>query len=158
MHTHTHIRAASSQVESSAWDGRLAIVVAGDIAVYAAGPARPTGGAGVVAMLIGPDAPLVLEPGMRASHMEDAYDFYKPDLGSEYAATTDAACAIWAFLWPFGCRVPSRSQRPNRPDALTDGLALSSIVVSASGMLSRFVCFRYRSYPRVDGKLSIKCR
>ncbi len=34
-------------VESSAWDGRYAIAVAGDIAVYEKGPARPTGGAGV---------------------------------------------------------------------------------------------------------------
>lgn len=30
-------------IESSSWDGRLALVVAGDIAVYASGPARPTG-------------------------------------------------------------------------------------------------------------------
>lgn len=40
-------------------------MVCGDIAVYEAGPARPTGGCGAVAMLIGPDAPLVLEPGLR---------------------------------------------------------------------------------------------
>lgn len=31
-------------VESSDWDGRLALVVAADIAEYAKGPARPTGG------------------------------------------------------------------------------------------------------------------
>lgn len=67
-------------VESSAWDGRYAVAVAGDIAVYEPGPARPTGGAGVVAMLIGPDAPISVEPGLRASYMEDAYDFYKPNL------------------------------------------------------------------------------
>ncbi|XP_035698776.1 hydroxymethylglutaryl-CoA synthase, cytoplasmic-like [Branchiostoma floridae] len=48
-------------VESSAWDGRYALAVAGDIAVYATGNARPTGGAGAVAMLIGPNAPLVIE-------------------------------------------------------------------------------------------------
>ena len=50
-------------VESSAWDGRLALAVCGDIAVYAAGAARPSGGAGAVAMLIGPNAPLVLDRG-----------------------------------------------------------------------------------------------
>lgn len=55
---------ALSWVESSAWDGRLAIVVAADIAVYASGSARPTGGAGAMAMLVGPNAPLVIEPGM----------------------------------------------------------------------------------------------
>ena len=43
--------------------GRLAIVVAADIAVYAVGSARSTGGAGAVAMLVGPDAPLVMERG-----------------------------------------------------------------------------------------------
>ena len=75
---------AVNWVESSGWDGRDAIVVAGDIALYAKGNARPTGGAGVVAMLIGPNAPLVLEPGLRATYMQHAYDFYKPDLTSEY--------------------------------------------------------------------------
>lgn len=71
-------------VESSAWDGRDAVVVAGDIALYKKGNARPTGGAGCVAMLIGPDAPLVFEPGLRGSYITHAYDFYKPDLTSEY--------------------------------------------------------------------------
>ncbi|KAJ3496401.1 hypothetical protein NLG97_g2682 [Lecanicillium saksenae] len=71
-------------VESSAWDGRDAIVVCGDIALYAKGAARPTGGAGVVAMLVGPNAPVVAEPGLRGTYMQHAYDFYKPDLTSEY--------------------------------------------------------------------------
>ncbi len=34
--------------DSSSWDGRYAIVVAADIAVYADGPARPSGGCGAV--------------------------------------------------------------------------------------------------------------
>lgn len=75
---------AVNWVESSAWDGRDAIVVAGDIALYAKGAARPTGGAGAVAMLIGPNAEVALEPGKRGSYMNHAYDFYKPDLTSEY--------------------------------------------------------------------------
>ncbi|KAK7205521.1 hydroxymethylglutaryl-coenzyme A synthase C terminal-domain-containing protein [Myxozyma melibiosi] len=70
-------------IESSSWDGRDAIVVAGDIALYAKGAARPTGGAGAVAMLIGPDAPIVLDP-VHGSFMQHAYDFYKPDFTSEY--------------------------------------------------------------------------
>ncbi|CAD0095841.1 unnamed protein product [Aureobasidium vineae] len=61
---------AINWVESSAWDGRLAIVVAGDIALYKKGAARPTGGAGC--------------PGHRGSYITHAYDFYKPDLTSEY--------------------------------------------------------------------------
>ncbi|XP_044295314.1 hydroxymethylglutaryl-CoA synthase, mitochondrial isoform X2 [Varanus komodoensis] len=75
---------AADWVESSSWDGRYAVVVCGDIAVYATGNARPTGGAGAVAMLVGPDAPLALERGLRGTHMEHVYDFYKPDLASEY--------------------------------------------------------------------------
>ncbi|KAL9096675.1 MAG: hypothetical protein Q9165_001163 [Trypethelium subeluteriae] len=71
-------------MDSSYWDGRNAIVVAGDIALYKKGNARPTGGAGCVAMLIGPDAPIVVEPGLRGSYIVHAYDFYKPDLTSEY--------------------------------------------------------------------------
>lgn len=74
---------AVNWVESSSWDGRDAIVVAGDIAIYSKGAARPTGGVGSVAMLIGPDAPLVFDS-VRGSHMEHAYDFYKPDFTSEY--------------------------------------------------------------------------
>ncbi|XP_064477467.1 hydroxymethylglutaryl-CoA synthase 1-like isoform X2 [Ornithodoros turicata] len=75
---------AAAWVESSAWDGRYALVIAADIAVYATGAARPTGGAGAIAMLVGPNAALVLERGVRASHMCHVYDFYKPDLQSEY--------------------------------------------------------------------------
>lgn len=75
---------AINWVESSAWDGRNAIVCTGDIALYKKGNARPTGGAGCVAMLVGPDAPLAFEPGKRGTYMQHAYDFYKPDLTSEY--------------------------------------------------------------------------
>ncbi|XP_030538242.2 hydroxymethylglutaryl-CoA synthase-like [Rhodamnia argentea] len=71
-------------VESSSWDGRNGLVVCTDSAVYAEGPARPTGGAAAIAMLIGPDAPVVFESKFRGSHMSHAYDFYKPNLASEY--------------------------------------------------------------------------
>lgn len=74
---------AVNWIESTSWDGRYALVVAGDIAIYAAGGARPVGGAGAVAMLIGPNAPLVLEP-VHGTHMAHVYDFYKPRLSSEY--------------------------------------------------------------------------
>ncbi|KAF0853033.1 mitochondrial ketone body formation hydroxymethylglutaryl-CoA synthase [Andalucia godoyi] len=84
-------------VESSAWDGRFALCVAGDIAVYAEGNARPTGGCGAVAMLIGPDAPVVLESANRFSHMEHTYDFYKPNLSSEYP-TVDGKMSLGCYL------------------------------------------------------------
>ena len=75
---------ACAWVESSAWDGRYAVVVCGDIAVYEPGPARPSGGCGAVALLVGPGAPLALEPA-RATHAMDVWDFYKPH-HSEFAA------------------------------------------------------------------------
>ncbi|KAK2985068.1 hypothetical protein RJ640_022946 [Escallonia rubra] len=71
-------------VESSSWDGRYGLVVCTDSAVYAEGPARPTGGAAAIAMLVGPDAPIAFESRLRGSHMSHAYDFYKPNLASEY--------------------------------------------------------------------------
>ena len=75
---------AINWVESSSYDGRLAIVVIADIAVYAAGNARCTGGAGAIALAIAPDAPLVFDSGLRTAHMAHVYDFYKPDMSSEY--------------------------------------------------------------------------
>jgi len=86
-----------SWVESSYWDGRYAIAVAADIAVYAKGAARPTGGAGAVAMLIGPNASLVFERGLRATHTQHAYDFYKPNMASEYA-TVDGKLSVQCYL------------------------------------------------------------
>lgn len=88
---------AVSWVESSAWDGRLALVVAADNAVYAAGSARPTGGAGAVAMIVGPEAPLVFDRGLRATCMRHVYDFYKPDLRSEYPVV-DSKLSIQSYL------------------------------------------------------------
>lgn len=41
----------------------MALVVAADIAVYGDKSARPTGGAGAVAILLGPNAPLVIDFG-----------------------------------------------------------------------------------------------
>eukprot|EP00887_Chlorella_sp_A99_P005543 scaffold1.g5543.t1 len=72
------VQNAVNWVESRAWDGRYAVVVMSDVSVYDAGPARPTSGAGAVALLVGPDAPLALERGLSATHMQHAYDFYKP--------------------------------------------------------------------------------
>uniref|UniRef100_A0A2K5DM69 Hydroxymethylglutaryl-CoA synthase n=1 Tax=Aotus nancymaae TaxID=37293 RepID=A0A2K5DM69_AOTNA len=88
---------AANWMESSSWDGRYAMVVCGDIAVYPNGNARPTGGAGAVAMLIGPKAPLALEQGLRGTHMENVYDFYKPNLASEYPVV-DGKLSIQCYL------------------------------------------------------------
>nr|MBE5725924.1 HMG coenzyme A synthase [Cucujiformia] len=84
-------------IESSYWNGKYALVVAADIAVYAKGSARPTGGAGAVAMLIGANAPLTFDRGLRSVHMRHVYDFYKPDLTSEYPKV-DSKLSIECYL------------------------------------------------------------
>jgi hydroxymethylglutaryl-CoA synthase len=60
------------------------------VAVYEEGPARPTGGVGAIALLISNQPKIELSP-IRASYIDDQYDFYKPipsniyiNLGSEY--------------------------------------------------------------------------
>jgi hydroxymethylglutaryl-CoA synthase len=73
------------------------LVVAADVAVYEKGPARPTGGCGCAAMLIGPNAPLVFERGLRSAHMEHVYDFYKPLPTSEYP-TVDGKLSVSCYL------------------------------------------------------------
>jgi 3-hydroxy-3-methylglutaryl CoA synthase len=76
---------ALAWVESDAWDGRYAIVVAADVASYDRGPARPTSGCGAVAVLVGRDAPLAMaDPSERASHAAHVWDFFKPDHAVEY--------------------------------------------------------------------------
>lgn len=73
------VQNAVNWIESRSWDGRYAVVVMSDVSVYARGPARPTSGAGAVALLLGPNAPLAFERGLSATYMTNAYDFYKPD-------------------------------------------------------------------------------
>jgi hydroxymethylglutaryl-CoA synthase len=75
---------AVNWVESRSWDGRDAIVVTSDIAIYNQHASRPTGGAGAVAMLVGPNAPLALDPTLRGIYMTNTFDFYKPDMKVEY--------------------------------------------------------------------------
>ncbi|GKZ35762.1 hypothetical protein AbraIFM66950_006516 [Aspergillus brasiliensis] len=75
---------AINWVESRSWDGRDAIVVASDIALYKETSTRPTGGAGCVAMLVGPNALLSLDHSIRGVYMTHTYDFYKPDLKAEF--------------------------------------------------------------------------
>lgn len=84
-------------VNGADWDGRYAVVVCGDIAVYAKGVARPTGGAGAIAMLVGPNAPLVIDRGVRTHFMKHAYDFYKPDPRSEYP-TVNGALSVNCYM------------------------------------------------------------
>lgn len=78
------------------------------------GPARATCGCAAVAMLVGPNAPLVIESGtlpqalmclcvmcatagLRGSHFEHVFDFFKPDLASNYPVV-DGPLSISCYL------------------------------------------------------------
>lgn len=71
-------------------------MVSTDIAVYPKGSARPTGGAGCIAMLIGPNAPVVFD-NVRSTYMDHTYDFYKPNPHVEYP-TVDGHQSIEIYL------------------------------------------------------------
>ena len=81
---------------SKYYDKKYAIVICGDIASYAKGPARPTGGAGTMAILLGLGGSLLLEK-IRASYMKNVYDFYKPNPSSEYP-TVDGHHSLDCYL------------------------------------------------------------
>lgn len=83
-------------VESNSWDGRYALMVCGDIAIYAEGSARPVGGAGAVAVLVGPDAPLVFEP-THGNAQGNWWDFFKPELASEYPSV-DGPLTLHSYI------------------------------------------------------------
>eukprot|EP00835_Amoeboradix_gromovi_P002231 NODE_122_length_18870_cov_0.236908.p2 type:complete len:445 gc:universal NODE_122_length_18870_cov_0.236908:7162-8496(+) len=59
------------------WNGKYALVVTSDIAIYNGTP-NATGGAGAVCMLIGPNAPLLINP-VYCNFIQHAYDFFKPN-------------------------------------------------------------------------------
>ena len=81
---------------SPSWDGRYGIVVASDVAVYEDGPARPTGGAGAVALLISNKPKISFSP-IRATYIDHQYDFYKPIPSSEYPIV-DGKLSIESYL------------------------------------------------------------
>lgn len=90
-------------ISSPYWDGRYGIVVAADLAVYEDGPARCTGGAGAIAILIGPNGKITFNK-ERSTYADHAYDFYKPIpskksliIGSEYP-TVDGKVSIDCYL------------------------------------------------------------
>mmetsp|Transcript_10824 Transcript_10824/g.16500 ORF Transcript_10824/g.16500 Transcript_10824/m.16500 type:complete len:1124 (+) Transcript_10824:47-3418(+) len=120
---------AFTWVESDAWDGRYAIVVAVDIATYARGPARPTCGAGAVAVLVGRNAPLALvDPRERATHASNVYDFFKPDHSVEYPVVDGALSQVCYYRALEDCY----SKFCNKLDAL-NGVDQSSQGASKDG-------------------------
>jgi hydroxymethylglutaryl-CoA synthase len=108
---------ALNWVDSASYDGRYAIVVAADIAVYAEGPARPTSGCGAVAMLIGRDAPLPIDLVTRASYACNQWDFFKPDPHSEYPVVNgkySQSCYLMAFDSCYRKYIERQKTRRNR--------------------------------------------
>ncbi|KAA1473821.1 hydroxymethylglutaryl-CoA synthase [Dentipellis sp. KUC8613] len=111
---------AVNWIESRSWDGRNAIVFAGDIAVYAEGAARPAGGAGACAILVGPDAPVVFEP-IHGTYMANVYDFYKPNLESEYPVV-DGPLSVSTYITAIdGAYSAFRSKVASAHKALSKG-------------------------------------
>ncbi|KAH7326960.1 hydroxymethylglutaryl-CoA synthase [Rhizoctonia solani] len=88
---------AVNWIESRSWDGRNAIVFAGDIAVYAPGNARAVGGAGHVLCSLARMPQSWLNVPVHGTYMANCYDFYKPDLSSEYPFV-DGQGSIIAYL------------------------------------------------------------
>ncbi|CAI2355454.1 unnamed protein product [Caenorhabditis sp. 36 PRJEB53466] len=80
-------------------DNKNAIVVIADIAIYEAGPARCTGGAGAIAFLICPDAPIPIDRQFAACHMKNTWDFFKPitATASEYPVV-DGSLSLASYL------------------------------------------------------------
>ena len=81
---------------SKYYDEKYAIVICGDVACYAKGNARPTGGCGTIGVLLGKGGSLLLE-NIRASFMKNTYDFYKPNPVSEYP-TVDGHYSLDCYL------------------------------------------------------------
>ncbi|KAL9644241.1 hypothetical protein ABK040_005702 [Willaertia magna] len=110
----------NSEHQTNKKQDNYAIVVAVDIAQYDKGPARPTGGAGAVAMLLGKDAPIAFSNyNLKAFHMEHAYDFYKPKATS-YFPTVDGAFSNVCYLRSLDVCFERLRQRHDVPISTVD--------------------------------------
>mmetsp|Transcript_2573 Transcript_2573/g.2901 ORF Transcript_2573/g.2901 Transcript_2573/m.2901 type:complete len:685 (+) Transcript_2573:84-2138(+) len=113
---------AFTWVESDGWDGRYAIVVAADIATYARGSARPTCGAGAVAVLVGRDAPIAFaDPRLKATHASNVWDFYKSDHNVEYPTVDGALSQVCYYRALEDCytRFADKMDLYNTDDTMT---------------------------------------
>ena len=86
-------------MQSEAWDGRLGLVVASDVACYSPEHHFATSAA-AVALLIAPGARLVIERN-RSSCMQDVYDFYKPVSDLRPFAHLDGPWSVECYLNSF---------------------------------------------------------
>ena len=125
--------------------------------MYEEGPARPTGGAGTLAILLGPNAPLVMESGVRSTHCLDVYDFYKPH-HSEYvfeSSRADVARMRYMSISSFEHGVWSIGEQFNFLifDCRCELLSALTYAHSRTRTLY-FITHHFNRYAVVDGKLS----
>jgi len=118
-------------MQGESWDGRN--VMCGDIAIYKEGSARPVGGMGACAMLIGPDAPLVMEReslqassvcgasadenggvAVHGTYIANTWDFHKPNLSVEYVSIFHRSLLTAWFFTLSHLTPPSARMRPSR--------------------------------------------
>ncbi|VDN07917.1 unnamed protein product [Thelazia callipaeda] len=132
---------------------RYAITVMADIALYDAGPARCTGGVGAFAALIGPNAIVSFDRGLRGVYMADIYDFYKPNqpVVSEYPIV-EGQTSIQAYFTALHQTYELYCQKSNRLrhegvdiskfDALFFHCPFTRLVKKAFGLLA-FLDFKH---------------
>jgi hydroxymethylglutaryl-CoA synthase len=74
---------AINWINSTFYDGKYAIVIMADVAVYEKGNARATGGCGAIGILLGRNANIIIE-NVRSTYVNHMYDFYKPNPSRKY--------------------------------------------------------------------------
>lgn len=91
-----------------------------DIAVYPKGVARPTGGAGAVALLIGPlNGQGIAIDTLRSTCIRDVYDFYKPLSHSHYPVV-DGQMSIGNYISSLDTCWHNLGTKHKRPLSLSD--------------------------------------
>ena len=121
-------------LESREWNGKNALVVMSDIAVYEKwSPARPTGGAGAVALLLGPNAPIIVDRRI-SYYCENTFDFYKPN-GEEYPKV-DGRQSVNCYLRALKECFRQYHIPGDRYDGLLTHCPYSKIVQKACNLLS----------------------
>ncbi|KAK3254043.1 hypothetical protein CYMTET_36729, partial [Cymbomonas tetramitiformis] len=89
---------AINWVQSASWDGRWAIVVGSDVSDASSKHKYSfLVGAGAVAMLVGPDAPVQMES-VRVTHMMNRWDFFKPVGWKTMAAVVDGPHSMDMYM------------------------------------------------------------
>ncbi len=105
----------------------LAVVIASDVAVYAPGPARATGGAAAVAILLSrvPASQAAIRCDLKpiGHAAADVYDFYKAEAGSEYPQV-DGPLSVDCYLRSVEAAIRDYGLEAGVSDGLRDDLGI----------------------------------